>query len=88
MVLLIPWLWLASGSPWYLGYAVFVVGAYFIALRPELAQYARMIRAGTDPTNEEIAGVFAMGRRLGRAIDRYAPLPALARRLGGSAGSG
>ena len=87
MVLLVPWLWVATGSPWYLAYAVFVVGAYFVALRPELAQYARLLREGRDPTNEEIAGVFAMGRRLGRAIDRHAPLPALVRRIRGPAGA-
>ncbi|MCU0505438.1 MAG: glycerol-3-phosphate acyltransferase [Chloroflexi bacterium] len=84
MVLLIPWLWVATGSPWYLAYIVFAVGWYLLAMRPELAQYGRMRGKGTDPTNEEIAIEFGMGRRLGRALDRYAPLPALARAARGS----
>lgn len=88
MVLLVPWLWFATGSPWYLAYIVFVVLLYLFAMRGELGQYARMRGTGTDPTNEEIAIEFGMGRRLGQALDRYAPLPALARRLRGTAGSG
>jgi acyl phosphate:glycerol-3-phosphate acyltransferase len=84
MVLLIPWLWLATGSPWYLAYILFVVGWYLVAMRPELRQYAEMRTTGTDPTNEEIAIEFGMGRRLGSALDHYAPLPALVRALKGS----
>lgn len=83
MVLLVPWLWLATGSPWYLAYILFVVGLYLWAMRPELGQYAQMRGAGTDPTNEEIAIEFGMGRRLGRALDRHAPLPRITRRLRG-----
>jgi acyl phosphate:glycerol-3-phosphate acyltransferase len=84
MVLLIPWLWFATGSPWYLAYILFVVGWYLLAMRPELRQYAEMRTTGTDPSNEEIAIEFGMGRRLGSALDRYAPVPALVRVLKGS----
>jgi glycerol-3-phosphate acyltransferase PlsY len=87
MVLLIPWLWVATGDPWFVAYIVFVDIVYLVAMRGELGQYASMRGSGTDPTNEEIAIEFGMGRRLGRAIDRYAPLPALARRLRGPAGA-
>ena len=87
MVLLIPWLWLATGSPWFLAYIVFVDAVYLLAMRPELGQYATMRGSGTDPTNEEIAIEFGMGRRLGRALDRYAPIPALLRRLRGTTGA-
>ena len=84
MVLLIPWLWFATGSIWYLAYIVFCVLWYLAAMRPELHQYGEMRTKGTDPSNEEIAIEFGMGRRLGRALDRYAPLPVAARALGGS----
>jgi glycerol-3-phosphate acyltransferase PlsY len=84
MVLLIPWLWFATRSPWYLAYILFVVGWYLMAMRPELRQYAEMRTTGKDPSNEEIAVEFGMGRRLGSALDRYAPVPALVRTLKGS----
>jgi glycerol-3-phosphate acyltransferase PlsY len=84
MVLLIPWLWLATGDPWVLAYIVFVDVAYLLAMRPELGQYAAMRATGSDPTNEEIAVEFAMGASLGRFLDRYGLLPALVRRLRGT----
>jgi hypothetical protein len=84
MVLLIPWLWIATGDPWFLAYIVFVVVVYLLAMRPELGQYGAMRSQGTDPTNEEIALEFGMGARLGRALDRYGLLPLLVRRLRGS----
>jgi glycerol-3-phosphate acyltransferase PlsY len=87
MVLLIPWLWIATGDPWFVAYIVFVDVVYLAAMRQELGQYARMRGTGTDPTNEEIAVEFGMGQRLGRAIDQHAPLPALVRRLRGPAGT-
>ncbi len=80
MVLLVPWLWLATGDPWTLAYIVSVVGMYFVAMLPELRQYAAMLGRSTDPTNEEIAVEFAMGAGLGRAIDRYGLVPWLRRR--------
>jgi len=52
-------------------------------MRPELRQYGAMRGQGTDPTNEEIAVEFGMGAGLGRALDRYGLLPALARRIRG-----
>jgi glycerol-3-phosphate acyltransferase PlsY len=79
MVLLIPWLWLVTHDPWFLGYSVFVVVVFFLAMRPELGQYATMRSHGSDPSNEEIAVEYGMGARLGRALDRYGLLPALLR---------
>lgn len=84
MVLLIPWLWIATGSPWYLAYILFAVGWYLLAMRPELRQYGEMRTTGTEPSNEEIAIEFGMGQRLGIALDRYAPVPALVRAFKGS----
>ncbi|HSG87043.1 MAG TPA: glycerol-3-phosphate acyltransferase [Candidatus Limnocylindrales bacterium] len=87
MVLLIPWMGIAaSGDPWTLAYIVVGVGAYFVAMIPELRQYASMLGRSTDPTNEEIAVEFAMGAGLGRALDRYGLIPRLRRRTrsGGS----
>lgn len=81
MALLIPWLWIATGDPFTLLYIVFVDVLYLLSMRPELSQYGSMRTRGTDPTNEEIAIEFGMGARLGRFLDRYAPLPALLRRL-------
>jgi len=84
MILLIPWLWLATGDAWTLAYIVFADAFYLIAMRPELGQYGAMRTHGTDPTNEEIAVEFGMGRGLGRALDRYGVLPALLRAARGS----
>jgi hypothetical protein len=70
-----------------MAYILFVVGLYVWAMRPELGQYARMRGTGTDPTNEEIAIEFGMGRGLGRALDCHAPLPAIARRMRGRGGA-
>lgn len=84
MILLIPWLWVATGDPWTVGYMVFADAVYLFAMRPELGQYGAMRTHGTDPTNEEIALEFGMGQALGRALDRYGLLPALARIGSGS----
>lgn len=84
MILLIPWLWIATGDPWFLAYIVFVDVVYLIAMRPELGQYGAMRGQGTDPSNEEIAEEFGMGAGLGRALDRYGLLPALVRQVRGS----
>jgi glycerol-3-phosphate acyltransferase PlsY len=88
MVLLIPWMALSSGDVWTLGYIVFAVGTYFVAMIPELRQYAGMLGRSTDPTNEEIAVEFAMGAGLGRAIDRYGLVPRLRRRATRDRGDG
>jgi len=84
MILLIPWLWLATGDWWTLAFIVFADAVYLLAMRPELGQYGAMRTHGTDPTNEEIAVEFGMGRGLGRALDRYGVLPALLRAIRGS----
>ncbi len=84
MVLLIPWLWLASGDAAVAAYMVFAALFYLAAMRPELSQYWAMRGKGTDPTNEEIAIEFDMGQSLGRALDRYGLLPALVRAVRGT----
>ena len=88
MVLMVPWLWLATGDPLTVVYGLFVVIAYLLAMRGELTQYGSMRSEGTDPTNEEIADEFAMGGGLGRALDRYGLIPALVRWARGARGAG
>lgn len=83
MVLMIPWAWLVRGDPAFTAYMAFAVATYLFAMRPELGQYMAMRDQAIDPSNEEIADEFAMGGRLGRAIDRWGG-PALLRRLRGS----
>ncbi len=83
MILLVPWLWVATADPWIVGYMVFADVVYALAMRPELSQYWRMRGKGTDPTNEEIAIEFGMGRALGRGLDRYGLVPAMARAIRG-----
>jgi len=84
MVLLVPWLWLATGNAWIAGYVLVADLVYLAAMRPELSQYGAMRTKGTDPSNEEIAIEFGMGRSLGRALDRWGLLPRLARMIRGS----
>lgn len=74
MVLMIPWLWLRTGDWAYPVYMVFIFGVYLIALRPDLEQYAKFRRQKEAPTQEDIAEFLAMGRRLGRFMDRYSLL--------------
>ena len=83
MILLIPWLWLATGDVATVAYMVFADVVYLLAMRPELGQYGAMRTHGTDPSNEEIAIEFGMGRDLGRALDRYGLLPAALRAIRG-----
>lgn len=68
-ILLIPWSFAVNGIAAGL-YIVFAVLVYVFAMRPELKQYLAL-RAGENPSNEEIADEFGMGVGLGRAIDRY-----------------
>jgi glycerol-3-phosphate acyltransferase PlsY len=79
LLLLVPWLWISTGSAWAVGYIVFVLSAYFLASARDLRQYRGMIGRGTIPTNEQIATEIGMGRGLGRALDRYGLLPAVVR---------
>lgn len=80
MVLMIGWAWLVRGDPAFVAYMAFAVVTYLFAMRGELGQYFSMRGDSVEPSNEEIAVEFAMGARLGRAIDRYG-LPALIGRL-------
>jgi acyl phosphate:glycerol-3-phosphate acyltransferase len=83
MVLLIPWLWVATGDPRYALFVLFADAVFVWAMRPELGQYGAWKAKGIDPSNEEIAIEYGMGARLGRALDRYGLIPALVRRLAG-----
>lgn len=71
MVLMIPWLWWRTQDWAYLAYILFVNLIYWLAMRPELQQYAALRGAGTEPSQEEIGGSFGMGRGLGRVLDNY-----------------
>ncbi|MFO7651284.1 MAG: hypothetical protein R6X13_08120, partial [bacterium] len=52
---------------------------YWYTMSPELIQYARMGPKGISPTQEEIADFFAMGKPLGRLMDRFSILALIAR---------
>lgn len=80
MALMIGWAWLVRGDPAFVAYMVFAVVTYLVAMRGELGQYFSMRGESVEPSNEEIAVEFAMGARLGRAIDRF-NLVTLLRRL-------
>ena len=82
--LLVPWLWISTGSPWALAYILFVLGLYAVASARDFRQYRGIVGRGTIPTNEQIATEIGMGRRLGRALDRYGLLPAIARAVRGT----
>ncbi|MBN2537273.1 glycerol-3-phosphate acyltransferase [candidate division WOR-3 bacterium] len=75
-LLMIPWLWVTTGSPVHVGYMVFANVIYWWTMSPELLQYARM---EGNPTQEEIGDFFAMGAGLGRFMDRYSILGLVAR---------
>jgi acyl phosphate:glycerol-3-phosphate acyltransferase len=83
-ILLVPWLWISTGSPWAVGYIVLVLVLYFGASARDFRQYRGIVSRGTIPTNEQIATEVGMGRGLGRALDRYGLLPAIGRALRGS----
>jgi glycerol-3-phosphate acyltransferase PlsY len=78
LVLMIPWLWFRTGQWPYLAYMVSVNAFYWIAVTPELRQFFQLQSVGPPPSQEELADMLAMGRRLGRFIDRYS-LRALAK---------
>jgi acyl phosphate:glycerol-3-phosphate acyltransferase len=80
LLLLIPWLWLRTGDPAYGAYAVFINLIYWWKMRPELAQFLKILKQGGLSTQEEVAGDLAMGMRLGRFLDRYS-LPSLLKRV-------
>ncbi|HEX5149187.1 MAG TPA: glycerol-3-phosphate acyltransferase [Candidatus Limnocylindrales bacterium] len=83
-LLLVPWLWVSTGSPWAIAYIVVVLALYFGASARDFRQYRGIVSRGTIPTNEQIAAEIGMGRGLGRALDRYGLLPALLRAVRGT----
>jgi glycerol-3-phosphate acyltransferase PlsY len=89
-LLLVPWLWLSTGSLWAVAYIVIALLLYFGASARDFMQYRAIVGRGTIPSNEQIAAEVGMGQGLGRALDRYGLLPALVRavRGGGRSPSG
>jgi len=80
MFLMVPWLAYRTGHWAYVAYMLVVLAAYFVALRPDLAQYLKFRKQERAPSQEDIADFLAMGRRLGRFMDRYSLLALLRRR--------
>jgi glycerol-3-phosphate acyltransferase PlsY len=79
LILLIPWLWLRTGDPLHLIYAIVINLIYWGKMSPELIQFVKILKVGGLSTQEEVAGDMAMGVRLGRLLDRYGA-PSLLRR--------
>jgi glycerol-3-phosphate acyltransferase PlsY len=73
---MIPWLWISTHSIWHVGYMVFANIVYWWTISPELIQYAKM---EGSPTQEEIGEFYAMGKGLGRLMDRYSILGLISR---------
>jgi glycerol-3-phosphate acyltransferase PlsY len=85
LVLLIPWLWLRTQDPAYLIYAFAINLVYWGTMSPELKQFFYILKKGGLTSQEEVAGDMAMGKKLGRFLDKYG-VPNLARKLLGRAG--
>jgi glycerol-3-phosphate acyltransferase PlsY len=82
-ILLVPWLWLTTGSPWALAYILVALTLYFGASARDFAQYRRLVKRGVIPTNEQIAAEIGMGRSFGRALDHYGLVPLVLRAIRG-----
>jgi glycerol-3-phosphate acyltransferase PlsY len=79
LLFLVPWFWVRTHSPYAVGYMLLANVIYWYTMSPELIQYARMGPKGISPTQEEIADFFAMGKPLGRVMDRFSILALVAR---------
>lgn len=79
LLLLIPWFWLRLHSLPHVAYMALCNVVYWYTMSPELIQYAKMGPKGISPTQEEIADFFAMGKPLGRVMDRYSILALVAK---------
>jgi glycerol-3-phosphate acyltransferase PlsY len=83
LILLIPWFWLRTHDPVYILFAVTCNLIYWGKTFPELKQFyqiLRVLKQGTERTQEQVAIDMAMGRRLGRFMDQYGA-PRLVSRL-------
>lgn len=74
LVLMIPWLWFRTESWPHLAYILFANAIYWTTMSGELIQYVRLSRSGVDLSQEQIADLFAMGKPLGRLMDRFSLL--------------
>jgi glycerol-3-phosphate acyltransferase PlsY len=79
LVLMIPWLWYRTADWAHVTYILFVNVVYWTAVFPDLRQYYRLQKQGLSLSQEQLAGLLAMGGRLGRFMDLYS-LPALLKR--------
>ena len=79
-VLMVPWLWLATGDVTAVAFMVSALAMWAVAMIPELRQYVAMIKLPNAPTNEQVVEEYGMSARLGRAMDRYS-IPALVKRF-------
>jgi acyl phosphate:glycerol-3-phosphate acyltransferase len=79
LLFLIPWFWFRLHSWPHVVYMVMCNIIYWYTMSPELIQYAKMGPKGISPTQEEIADFFAMGKPLGRLMDRYSILAFIGR---------
>jgi glycerol-3-phosphate acyltransferase PlsY len=68
---LIPWSWLRTHDVARVAYVITAILLYVIALRSELRQYIRLKLDGKFPSQEAVAEFLAMGKGLGRIMDRY-----------------
>ena len=71
LFLMIAWFWVRTADPWHVGYMAAVVLFYFLALVSELKQYVRLKLDHTFPTQEAVGDFLAMGKSIGRFMDRY-----------------
>ncbi len=71
LFLMIAWFWVRTADPWHVGYMAAVVLFYFLALVSELKQYVRLKLDHTFPTQEAVGDFLAMGKSMGRFMDRY-----------------
>jgi glycerol-3-phosphate acyltransferase PlsY len=85
LFLMVAWFWLRTGDPWHVGYMAAVLLFYFAALASELKQYVRLKLDHTFPTQEAVADFLAMGKSMGRFMDRYSLFALYHRMRGGGA---
>ncbi len=88
LILLVPWFWLRGDGSTYVTYAIMINLIYWVKMAPELTQFVRILKEGGLSTQEEVAGDMAMGRRLGRFLDKYGAPSLLRRAFGRMHGNG
>lgn len=88
MVLMIFWYWYYFHTIWYVCYIVFANFLFWFSMRKDLARYIELKRKkGLSFTEEDVSEFILMGRKLGRALDKYS-IYALVRKIFSSQGTG